>query len=109
MRRLIIGRHQEMQKAVPVIEENNGIILTVKVIPRAAKTCIAGMGDNALRIRIKAPPVDNAANEALCDFLAAALGVRRGAVNILSGAASRTKRVHIAGIGQSDALKRLGI
>lgn len=98
-----------MRKAVPVIEDNNGIILTVKVIPRAAKTCIAGMGDDAIRIRVKAPPVDNAANEALCDFLAATLGVRRGAVTVLSGAAARTKRVQIAGIGQLEALKRLGI
>ncbi|MER3429726.1 MAG: hypothetical protein C4324_01555 [Blastocatellia bacterium] len=92
-----------------ILEGENGIILSVKVIPRAAKTALAGVTGNFLRVRIKAPPIDNAANETLCDFLAKTLRVRRGAVNILSGAASRTKRLYIDGIGRSEALDRLGI
>ncbi len=73
-------------------------MLTVHVQPRAAKTEYVGLyGESALKIRVVAPPVDGAANEALCQFLAKYLRLPKNAVVIISGTGSRQKRVLLKG------------
>ena len=74
------------------------ITLDVRVIPRARKTECAGFRDDALVVRIAAPPVEGAANDALIQFFSSALRVPRRAVRILSGDRSRLKRVAIDGV-----------
>jgi uncharacterized protein (TIGR00251 family) len=74
------------------------ITIDVRVIPRARKTACVGLRDDALVVRIAAPPVEGAANDALIQFLAAALGVPRRAIRILSGERGRRKRVAIEGV-----------
>jgi uncharacterized protein (TIGR00251 family) len=69
--------------------------LTIRVQPRAARDEVAGRHGDAVRIRLRARPVDGAANEALVDFLAAELSVARRHVRIVAGAGSRTKIVEI--------------
>jgi len=69
--------------------------LNVRVIPRAGKTALAGERGGALVVRLAAPPVEGAANEALIDFLARHFHVPRRAVRILRGARSRDKLVEI--------------
>ena len=64
------------------------------------------MHGDALRVRLAAPPVDGAANDALIELLAAELGVGRRSVRIISGLGSRTKIIHIDGI-DSDSIERL--
>ena len=64
------------------------------------------MGEQ-LRVRLTAPPVDGAANEALVRFLAERLGVARGAVRVVSGEAGRSKVVAVEGISVSRARDRL--
>ena len=78
------------------------ITLDVRVIPRARKTECAGFRDDVLVIRVAAPPVDGAANDALIAFFAATLHVPRRAVRILSGARGRQKRVAIEGVTRQD-------
>lgn len=56
-----------------------------------------GVNGDALRVRVHAPPVDGAANEALVAVLAEALGVPKGAVTVVAGATSRNKVVEVAG------------
>ena len=75
-----------------------GVELTVRVIPRARKTRCSGVRDDALIVRMAAPPVEGAANEALIEFFSAALRVPRRAVQIVSGERSRHKRVAITGV-----------
>ena len=70
----------------------------VRIIPRAGKSEIGGLRDDAVVVRVSAPPVEGAANEALTELLAEALGVARRAVRIVSGEKSRRKRVAIAGV-----------
>ena len=70
----------------------------VRIIPRAGKNEIGGLRDDAVIVRVSAPPVEGAANEALTELLAEALGVARRAVRIVSGEKSRRKRVAIAGV-----------
>lgn len=68
----------------------------VKVIPRSAKTEIAGkMADGTLKVKIAAPPERGRANEALCIFLAGHYGVPRSAVTIVSGHSAALKLVRV--------------
>lgn len=67
----------------------------VRVQPRASRTEFAGRMNGVLRIRLQAPPVDGAANEALVSFLADELGVPRRQVRIVSGFGSRNKVVEV--------------
>jgi len=71
--------------------------VAVRVVPRAATTQIAGMRNGALLVRLAAPPVEGAANEALLEHLATLFNVRRSAVTLVSGQRSRDKRVAIEG------------
>jgi uncharacterized protein (TIGR00251 family) len=76
-------------------------------MPRAGRTSIAGIRGNALAVRLAAAPVDGAANDALVAFLADTFDLPRRAVTILSGHASRTKRVALAGVSESQVTARL--
>ena len=81
--------------------------IDVRVIPRARKTESAGERDGAFLIRLAAPPVDGAANDALVAFLADTLSIPRRAVRIVSGERSRHKRVAIEGVSADDVKARL--
>lgn len=83
--------------------------LTVRLTPRASREEIAGERDGVLLVRVTAPPVDGAANEALVRLLAKALRVPKGAVRIISGATSRTKAVEVDGLEIAEVRARLGI
>jgi uncharacterized protein (TIGR00251 family) len=83
---------------VRVTESNGRVRFAVHVQPRAAKTEIAGIHGDALKIRLNAPPVDGAANEALVKFLADTFAVARRDVRIVAGETSRSKIVEVEGI-----------
>ena len=67
----------------------------VYIQPRAAKSELAGMHGDSIKIRIAAPPVDNAANQALIEFMAERLGIAKRRVRVVSGATSRKKVLEI--------------
>jgi uncharacterized protein len=69
--------------------------ISVYVQPRASKTGVAGLHGGAWKIRVAAPPVDNAANLALTDFIAAKLGIPRKSVRVAAGGTGRRKIVEI--------------
>lgn len=83
---------------VQVSESNGRVRFAVRVQPRASRTEIAGTHGDALKVRLSAPPVDGAANEALVNFLAEIFAVGRRDVRILAGESSRSKIVEIDGI-----------
>src|ERR1700674_4370263 len=92
------------------ISENqaSGILFfRVRVQPRASKDEIAGEMGGALKVRLRAPAVEDRANEALVEFLAQLLKTPRAAVRILSGERSRTKRIEIRGITRQQILALL--
>jgi uncharacterized protein (TIGR00251 family) len=70
----------------------------VRVIPRAGRTLIAGMRGDAILVRLAAAPVDGAANEALIELFAKALGCPRRHLAIEAGERSRDKRISVAGM-----------
>lgn len=92
--------------AVTVETRPGGVRFPVRVQPRASRTEVAGTHQGVLKVRLHAPPVDGAANEALVEFLADSLGVPRRLVRIVSGASSRTKVVEVTGV-DAAAVSRL--
>jgi len=80
----------------------------VRVTPRAGHDEITGYRGGTLCVRLKAPPVGGAANEALVELLADRLSLPKADVVILRGLRSRRKLVEICGIGKDEALGRLG-
>jgi len=87
-------------------EKDRALTFAVGVVPRASRTEIAGEYNGALRIRIAAPPVAGAANQELIRLLAKAFKLQQNAVEIVSGAASKSKVVKIAG-ADSARLEKL--
>ena len=70
-------------------------MVNVRVQPRASKNAIRGVHGEALKITLTAPPVDGAANRACIAFVAKTLKCAKADIEILSGAASRSKRLLI--------------
>jgi len=86
-----------------------GVALALRVTPRASKTVVGPVRDGRLIVRVTAPPVESAANEATVRALAEALGISRSSVQIVAGHASRQKVVHIAGMSAADVARALGL
>jgi hypothetical protein len=82
-------------------------VLEIRVQPGARASEVVGPYGSAVKIRIAAPPVDGEANRALESFLAVVLEVPRGAVTVVSGHSSRSKRVRVTGLDAAQAETRL--
>ena len=80
------------------------MILAVRLQPRASKDEIAGVMGGALKVRLRAPALEERANEGLCEFLAQLLKTPKAAVRILSGHHSRSKRVEVRGVTREQVL-----
>ena len=81
--------------ALRVEMRGTGVRVSVHVQPRASRSEIVGLHGAALKVRLQAPPVEGAANDALIALLAERLNVPRRAVRVVSGATSRAKTVEI--------------
>jgi uncharacterized protein (TIGR00251 family) len=73
------------------------------VIPRSPRSRVDGLRGDAVVIRLAAPPVEGAANEALVAFLSDVLDLPRRNITIVSGETSRDKRVRIEGLDETTA------
>ena len=86
----------------------DGALLAVKLQPRASANEIIGPLGAELRIKVTAPPVDAAANEALVELLAGRLDCARGRVELVRGHKSRHKIVKLHGFTPEEVLEKLG-
>jgi len=77
-------------------------LLLIKAVPNAARSEIVGWFGDALKIKLKAPPVDGKANAELCRFLAETLGLPKSAVTLATGETARQKRVRIEGLSAAE-------
>jgi len=84
-----------------------GVLLRVRVQPRASRDSLDGLHGDQLRIRLTAPPVEGAANAACVALLAKTLGIRRSQVQIQAGEKSRDKLIHIAGLTLAEVTAAL--
>lgn len=80
------------------INKDGILIFSVRVTPKSSKSEIVGEHDGALKIKIKSPPIDGAANAELIKVLAKFFDVPKSAVEILKGQTSKTKQIKIEGI-----------
>jgi uncharacterized protein (TIGR00251 family) len=79
-------------------DAGGALLVSVRVVPRAASDAIAGVREGALVVRLRAPPLEGRANDALVRLLARHLSLPRRDIEIVSGAASRSKRLRIEGL-----------
>jgi len=88
---------------------SEAVTLSVRIQPRASKNELVLMEDGGLKIRLTAPPVEGAANEALIRFLAETLSVSKSQIEIVAGHTSREKIVRVRGVAESDAERLLNL
>lgn len=97
-----------MLTQLDIKELTDGVTIRVKVQPRASKNQIQGISENALRVRLTAPPADGEANVACTAFLGRFFGVAKSRVVIISGHTSRSKVIKLVGMSRKSVLERLG-
>lgn len=79
-------------------ETPEGVLFHVHVQPRASRNEVCGVRGEEIKLRLTAPPVEDAANKLCIEFLACALKVAKSRVVITSGAKSRHKTIKVTGI-----------
>lgn len=92
---------------LPIQETNNGVVFHIRVLPRSSRCEIVGVQDNALKVKITAPPVEGKANAACIRFLSDVLGVRKNRITIKAGQKSKNKTVSISGITKEEVLSAI--
>ena len=95
-----------------ISQGSDGAILRLYVQPKASRSEVSGEhgeGESVrLKIRVAAPPIDGAANEALLHFLKKATGVALSRLRLIRGEKSRSKDVLIQGISLDEVVMKLG-
>lgn len=90
-------------------ESRDGLILQLQVQPGARRNEIVGLHGDRLKVKVKAPPVDGAANAEIIRFLSETLSLRRHEIEISSGESGRQKNLKIQGsLSAEDVRTRLG-
>jgi hypothetical protein len=96
-------------KSRPSKQTFGSVTIAVRIQPRASKNGIMRMEDGSLKIRLTAPPVDGAANEALIAYLSEALAISKSSIEIVSGHTAREKRIRICGVNKEDIDRLLNV
>lgn len=85
-----------------------GCTFTIQVVPRAGQNRIVGFVDGALKIKIAAPPVEGAANEACIEFFSRLFRISKSSVSLLAGEHHKKKVVFLRGVSIQEAKEKLG-
>jgi len=92
---------------MPLVQNHPlGFVFKVYIQPRSSKNQIEGLYGDALKIKLKAPPVEGAANKMCIQFLANHLDVPKNSLEILSGHSSRTKRILLKDTGSKTVISQ---
>lgn len=82
----------------PIEQRDDRVLIRLRVQPKASRNAVSVEPDGRIRVALTAPPVDGAANKALCDYIAKQLRIPRGAVELVHGEKSRDKVIAVTGI-----------
>lgn len=93
---------------IKVMDQGEGCVLFVRAQPGAKRNALVGERAGALKVAITAPPENNRANQALLEFLAKSLGLKRSQLDLSAGHASRDKKILIRGKSAQELLNLLG-
>lgn len=96
-----------MPPATFLRETSGGTLLSVKLQPRASANEIGAPLGDELKIKVTAPPVDAAANQALVEFLADKLDCSRGKVELIRGQTSRHKTIMLHGFTPEQVRQKI--
>ena len=86
-------------------ETAEGVVLNVRAQPRSSKAGLDGLLGDALKVRIRAAPVDGKANKELVETLADAFNLPKSRVSFKGGETSKTKRILLAGVTADEVRK----
>lgn len=89
------------------IRDDGSAVIRLQVQPAAGRTTIAGRFGDALKVKVAAPPEGGRANDACVALLAETFGVKPQAVELISGASSRSKRFVVSGVEEEDVRRLL--
>ncbi len=90
-----------------LVPDGDDVLLMILAQPKSSRNAVADVVDGRLKIRLKAPPVDGAANKELIAFLAKTLSVPKSGLEIVSGHTGRRKTVRVSGLSIQDVKERL--
>ena len=79
-----------------------GVRIRVQVNPRSSRNQVTGWEDGTLSMKVTAPPVEGAANKAVCEFAAEVLGIRKSRITLVSGQSSREKVLEVEGLSLDE-------
>ena len=88
-------------------ETKNGLSFDIHVNPHASRTGISGISEGMLKLKVTAPPVEGAANEACIDLLAKTLKLRKSQMKISAGAKGRKKTILVSEISKTDLERKI--
>lgn len=92
---------------IPVKETKGGVSFNIRVVPRSSRSELCGLHEDALKLKIAAPPVDGQANDECVRFLAGKLGVRRSQISIAAGLKAKQKTVFVSGLTAVELRSKL--
>jgi uncharacterized protein (TIGR00251 family) len=93
--------------ALLIRETKNGLSFDIHVNPHASRAEIAGISEGMLKVKVTAPPVEGAANEACIVLLAKKLGLRKSQMKISAGAKGRKKTIMVSSISKTDLEQKI--
>ena len=90
-------------------ESSEGLQVAIWLLPRGAQEKIIGVQNQRLKIKVRAPAVENKANEALQLFLSKKLGVAKRQIQITKGLHAKQKTILIRGLSKKRFLEQMGL
>ena len=96
-----------MTPALLIRETKNGLSFDIHVNPHASRAEIAGIADGMLKVKVTAPPVAGAANEACIELLAKKLGLKKSRMKIAAGAKGRKKTIVVGDISKTELEQKI--
>ena len=89
-----------------VYKTKDGIFFKVRVQPKSSKNEVCGLYEDALKIKLTAPPIEGKANKALLNFIADCLGIKKSQLEIISGHTGRLKTIKVIG-NKENLIKKI--
>jgi len=89
-----------------VYKTKDGIIFKVRVQPKSSKNEVCGLYQDALKVKLTAPPVEGKANKALLNFIADCLEIKKSQVEIVAGHTGRLKTIKVTG-NKENLIKKI--
>ena len=96
-----------MTEALLIRETKHGLSFDIHVNPHASRAEIAGLVEGMLKVKVTAPPVEGAANDACILLLSKKLGLRKSQIKITAGAKGRKKTILVSEISKADLEKKI--